>query len=151
MLKGVRKAMAFRYHFPYSLFPDVGSSLWRDIVRGKDLISKHKISSKQPHFKWNQSPLMFWLYMSPSSTVLHVKGELDFKIVHTNMTSNQLHVLDPSFLVKAMPDFMSARSLVLACFPIHLFMLQSQYLFPPFFYQGRSLKTWATIYAIVPS
>ena len=84
---------------------------------------------------------MLRLYISLSSTVLHVKGELEFKIVPTNVTSNKLHVLDPSFAMKAMPDFMSASSLVLACFPIHLFMLQSQYLFLPFCYQGRSLKT----------
>lgn len=77
---------------------------------------------------------MLHLYISPSSSVLHVKEELEFKIVHTNMTSNKLWVLDPSFLLKAIPGFMSANFLVLACFPIHLFMLQSQYIFLPFFY-----------------
>jgi len=84
---------------------------------------------------------MLQLYISSPSTLLHVKGELEFKIVHANMTSNKLHVLDPSFPVRAMPDFMCASSPVLACFPINIVMLQSQYLSLPFFDSGRSLKT----------
>lgn len=84
----------------------------------------------------SESPCVVALYVSVFN-VLHVKGELEFKIVHTNITSNKFGVLDASSPVRAMPGFMSASSLVLARFPIHLFMLQSQYLFLPFFYQGK--------------
>lgn len=84
---------------------------------------------------------MLQLYISLSSTALHIKGELEFEIVHTSTMSNKRHGPDLSFPGMAMPDFTSASSLVLTHFAIHVFVLQSQHLPLPFCYQGRSLKT----------
>lgn len=112
---------------------------------------REDIKHTDPFQTTNTEPLVLQLCTSLSPSALHVKGEVEFEIVHTGATSNKRRGPDLSFPGKAVPGFTSAGSPVPTCCAVHLSVLQLQHLSLPFCHQGRSLNTRATTYAIVSS